>query len=57
MTQYPKSISDISQLVKKLSDAGMTLDVPNPEEALTTIGYYRLLLRRQQELRGYGDCP
>ena len=42
MTQYPKSISNINQLVKKLSDAGMTLDVPNPEEALTTIGYYRL---------------
>lgn len=43
MHQYPKTILSIQQQIQSYIDAGM--DVPSQdeaEEALTTIGYYRL---------------
>lgn len=43
MYQYPKNFLSVTQLLKKLSDAGMT--IPSQDEAmvaLETIGYYRL---------------
>lgn len=43
MYQYPKPYLSITQLIQKLSSMGMDISsVPEAEEALNTIGYYRL---------------
>lgn len=43
MYQYPKNFLSITQLIQKLTDAGMTIDSQDEAQlALTTIGYYRL---------------
>ena len=43
MYQYPKNFLSVTQLIQKLSDAGMTIDAQDEAvTALTTIGYYRL---------------
>lgn len=43
MYQYPKNFLSVTQLIRKLTDAGMTIDSQDEAEmALTTIGYYRL---------------
>lgn len=43
MYQYPKNFLSVAQLIQKLIDTGMTIDLQNEAElALTTIGYYRL---------------
>lgn len=43
MYQYPKNFLSVTQLIQKLTDAGMTIDSQDEAlTALTTIGYYRL---------------
>ena len=43
MYQYPKHFLTVTQLIQKLTDAGMTIaSQGEAETALTTIGYYRL---------------
>ncbi|NCC16753.1 MAG: Abi family protein [Clostridia bacterium] len=43
MYQYPKNFLSVTQLIQKLTDAGMTITSQNEAKmALTTIGYYRL---------------
>lgn len=43
MYPYPKKFLSISQLIQKLTDAGMTIDSQDEAKlALATIGYYRL---------------
>lgn len=43
MYKYPKKFLSISQLIQKLTDAGMIINSKDEAElALTTIGYYRL---------------
>lgn len=43
MYQYPKNFLSVTQLIKKLTDAGMTIDSQDETDmALKTIGYYRL---------------
>lgn len=43
MYQYSKKFLSVSQLIQKLTDAGMIIDPQDKvENALTTIGYYRL---------------
>ncbi len=43
MYQYPKNFLSITQLIQKLTDAGMVISSQDEaKEALSTIGYYRL---------------
>lgn len=43
MYHYPKNFLSVAQLMQKLTDAGMTIaSQDEAENALTTIGYYRL---------------
>lgn len=43
MYQYPKNFLSVMQLIQKLRNAGMIIDLQDEAEmALTTIGYYRL---------------
>lgn len=43
MYQYPKNFLSVTQFIKKLTDAGMTIDSQDETDmALKTIGYYRL---------------